>query len=223
MKNVITSFAVLLACGLLFSFINLNDSKKNESSYSFNKKIVYKFTDKKENSNNITYCFGEEGNIMSSYGDNESVSILDMKNQVSITLDEERKSAIVMSTKVLGKLIAGGASKPSTATVTKTGNTKDILGYSCEEYLIVDKKSKAEIWITEEITMDYTEIANGFAKWTKQKINPEMTGSNGFMMEMTSYDKKGAIDSHILITEYEEVETTVELSNYEVTTMSIGL
>ena len=221
--KTLKSLSILIATSAIcLSFAGSKLILKHENSYTFKKKLNYQITDKKEKVNNLKYHFGNDGAVMNSFDETEMTTILDMKNQVSITIDEDKKTAMVMSTKMLGKLMTGG-SKESTATVTKTGKTKDILGYSCDEYLIVDKKQTFNVWITEEITMDYTEIAKGFAKWTKTPINSDVIGSNGFMMEMTSYNKKGEQDAHMLITEYEEVETTVNLSDYEVTALSIGM
>lgn len=223
MKTLKSLSILIFASAICFSFSGSKLMVKHESSYTFNKKLNYQITDKKERVNNLLYHFGDDGAVMNTFDDTEMTTILDMKNQVSITIDEEKKTAMVMSTKMLGRLMTGGSTKESTATVTKTGETKDILGYNCVEYLIVDKKQTFNVWITEEITMDYTEIAKGFAKWTKTPINSDLIGSSGLMMEMTSFDKKGNQDMHMLITEYEEVESTVSLSDYEVTSMSIGM
>ena len=70
----------------------------------------------------------------------------------------------------------------------KTGNTKKILGYNCDEYLIEDEQSEVHMWISEELG---------------KELSKEMLGnSNAFG---GSFRYAGVVDGMIL--EYDVIDT----------------
>ncbi|HYG51509.1 MAG TPA: hypothetical protein VD905_11435 [Flavobacteriales bacterium] len=84
-----------------------------------------------------------------------------------------------------------GEKKP---TITKTGRTKTILNYNCEEWISTDEKGeKTEMWVTKDIAVDLSQTWAMYAKNDKQMA--QSMGSTeypqGFMMEMTHYDTDG--------------------------------
>jgi hypothetical protein len=73
-------------------------------------------------------------------------------------------------------------------TVTKTGKTKVILTYTCEEYIITDKDgNKTETWMTSALPFDMKKMFAG----AKGNSNNYGDYGNGFMMEMTLTEKNG--------------------------------
>lgn len=78
-------------------------------------------------------------------------------------------------------------------TFTKTGRTKKILGYHCEEYVVEEDGERTEFWITRD---EFLDIYRAFTAMevTKQgatKTNPMAAHPGGMTMEMTSTDKGG--------------------------------
>ncbi len=72
----------------------------------------------------------------------------------------------------------------------KTGKKKDILGYSCEEYLVEDTASEVRMWVSEELGK----------KVRKNMLNNQQTfgamfthayGMNGMVLEYDVMDKDG--------------------------------
>lgn len=76
----------------------------------------------------------------------------------------------------------------------KTGNTKTILGYKCEEYLMEDENAKINVWVAPDLGNKSAGMAGmfyAFQKKDKMKYNPFLEAQNaGMMLEMINIDKK---------------------------------
>ena len=81
-------------------------------------------------------------------------------------------------------------SNPEKATITKTGNTRVIAGYKCEEYKIVDpeKAGYSSVWMTKDVKLKADK-----KYWSKAGV-PTYYNYPGFegsmMLAMESFDKK---------------------------------
>ncbi|MBS2097252.1 hypothetical protein [Carboxylicivirga linearis] len=89
--------------------------------------------------------------------------IMDMKNQASIILNDDEKSGIIYG---VDGLVDGSMYDESDEEeedempedmnnldprLTKTGNTKTILGYKCDEYKYKDEESEGLVYITQDV------------------------------------------------------------------------
>ncbi len=120
-----------------------------KESYTFNGKVTYQMEDlKKAKKNSITYHYAPDA-ICTEMVDMKSCSIMDYTNEVMITFDEASKSATVMSASFMNKATAQAADnheeKVGGSTIKKTGLTKKIIGYNCDNYIqsrysVVDNK-----------------------------------------------------------------------------------
>lgn len=217
----ITLFSLAIA---FFSFTNSKMVVKHENNYAFTKKISYKITDKKDQTTDITYYFGDNGSILMEFGDVKTRSIMDVTNEVMITLDDERKTAMVVSTSFANKMMAKKvASHNDNVTITKTGETKQILGYHSEKYLVADKKTSSEVWLSKQVDFNNKAFVQSLSQRTGIDMNNENMSDYGFLMESIQYDKKGRLETVMTLTEYNDVQVSVNLSNYEVTVISLGM
>lgn len=195
-----------------------------ENSYSFDQQFTYEIedpADKKNEKQQVTYGYSETA-IYTRMSDTKISVITDVKNEAMITFDEEEKAATVMSSRWMSGMMEKQMSKSneasSKATVTRTGQTKKILGYTCEEYIIQDEKSKTVCWITKEIEIDYMKTFGSMSKGTPVSGLSGIEGQ-GMLMEMTGYDKKGEADVHMIMTEYKKETLTKKLGDYKVTAL----
>ena len=76
-----------------------------------------------------------------------------------------------------------------TATITKTGNTKIIAGYKCEEYKVVEEGEDgyANVWMTKDVKIKADKKNWGKAGMPTYYGYPEFEGS--MMLAMEAYDK----------------------------------
>lgn len=81
-------------------------------------------------------------------------------------------------------------SNPEKATITKTGNTRMIAGYKCDEYKIVDpdKDGYSNVWMTKDVKLKADKKYWGKAGVPTYYNYPGFEGA--MMLAMDSYDKK---------------------------------
>ncbi len=195
-------------------------SGEYQSSYTFTSSVTYQMESVKKQgeSQTINYNFGDQVIKMEAVGQLMS-SIIDSKNGVMIMLNEKEKTAMVMSTKAMEAAMKqqqmNQGEKPA-AKITKTGRTKTILGYTCEEILIESDK-KTEVWITKDAGID---VSNAFANMNKtspSQVPNEAFTEGGMLMEMNGYDTAGKLDIHMIVTALSKESKTVNIGAYKIT------
>jgi hypothetical protein len=79
-------------------------------------------------------------------------------------------------------------------TITKTGNTKMIAGYKCDEYKYTDEGTKEYgfIWSTRDLKLKADKRAYSKAGLSGYYGSPEL--EDGIVLAMESYDKKGTLE-----------------------------
>lgn len=191
----------------------------SEGAYTFGQKITYEMDDPSkpdEEKTEMTYYYGDNA-LMSFLTAQKMAMIYDFGAGTVTTIDETDKTATILSARWLNKEMEKAAAADD-ITVTKTGQTKTILGYTCEEYIIEDPKSKVVCWVTTQIPVDYSKMQRVMSKG-RSKAYPDDFNDAGITMEITSYDKKGEANSHTIMTEYKEESTVKNLGGYTVTSL----
>ncbi len=196
-----------------------------KKEYSFKMKVAYDITDmKKSKTTNMAYSYSDEA-MYTVMSDGQSAMINDYVNEVMITIDEKSKSATVMSSswsnKMAGKMVDNHNEKAGKTTITKTGETKQILGKNCEKYVATSEDgTKMDMWITTDIIIDNAKIAASMMQYSKTAQPEGDYPASGTTMEFTSYNKKGEAETHMIMTEFSETAFTKNLNEYRIT--SIG-
>lgn len=194
-------------------------SGEYQASYTFTSSVTYKVESAKKpgESQNILYDFGDQ--VIKMEANQGMSSIIDSKNGVMIMLNNKEKTATVMSTKAMEAAMQqqqmNQGEKPA-AKVTKTGRTKIILGYKCEEVLIESDK-KTEVWITKDAGID---VSNTFANMNKasaSQIPNEAFKEGGVLMEMIGYDSAGKLEVKMLVTALSKEVKVSNIGAYKIT------
>ncbi len=214
-----------------------------EDSYSFNSSVTMNFKSysndgKLENDGNMVSYFvsGQntiayefvDGNIKTSQKNKTGTFILDYKNKATIILTNEdgQKTGMAYG---LGDMVDDDdwneamkddpnfkkeEAEALNPYVKKTGRTKSILGYSCEEYKYDDDEVSSTFWITDEVTWNNKSvISNVFSASIYSYGTP-----NGFLMESVSVDKRTGEKSTYTITDINKsANKTFDVSQYQIT------
>ena len=189
-------------------------------SYDFNGKVTYAIEDlKKSKKTTVTYHYSQDA-LCTEVADMKTCSIFDYTNEVMINFDETAKTATIMSASFMNKATAQAADNHSEkvggTTVTKTGLTKKILGYNCENYVATNGDgSKTDLWITTDISIDNDKLIATTMKNMRTQAGGDMPTS-GVMMECTNYNTKSVAETHMLMTEYNTTAFTKSLAGYTV-------
>jgi hypothetical protein len=139
-----------------------------ESEYSFTGFMIMEVTstDKKGKSEEpvrINYLLSKQTEFMGmdfqdpKKPENSTTTIMDTKNEAMVMLmssDGQKSSfTIKMEYEKVQELVDEEAEKQlenPEYKLTKTGNTKTILGYDCEEWMVVSEDGEGRYWITEK-------------------------------------------------------------------------
>ena len=100
--------------------------------------------------------------------------------------------------------------------VTKTGRTKTIAGYKCEEYKYNDEDTQSDIWITKDLKMNTRDF---FSTLFKTSLYSQGIGW-GYMMEATTLDKTTGEKTMMEVTKVDtHSNVTFSLNNYQITNL----
>ncbi len=204
---------------------------KTESEYNFPMSITmhvtsYKDGEKKSESD-MQYFVNTGKKYFGAKIDDEKrkkrdmgLMIYDLDNNTSIMLNETEKTGIAININAFmskeaqenrGKPKSDGAYKND---CKKSGKTKTIQGYNCEEYVCIDedRNRKTEIYITNKIAVD---ISQSFARSPYAYMNNLGNLGAGMMMESTHY-KNNQIESKMEVTEINKsANYNVKMSDYK--------
>ncbi len=155
-----------------------------------------------------------------------STALMDLKNNTSIVLNDEDMSGVAISMDFMSDKISGSAAEYQDSsyvegedyTFRKTGKTKKIAGYTCEEYIIETDDIQMNAWYTDEISVEMYQNLDEYPLFASM-ANMSTYGNNGTMqgtmMESHMVEKtgdKGTFD--YLVKEVNQTPTTLNMSDY---------
>jgi hypothetical protein len=198
-----------------------------ESSYTFQLKAVYytTSTDSKGRveENEMEMMFAEDvmgmKTIPKKKGDVPALIIIDIKNKTMITLTEdegEKKGmAIAMNDAQISSIEEQVEEHNSEMTIKKTGKTKTILGYHCEEYEFSGNDTRGNAWVTDEVSYNMSGLLGMMN--TKKGGNSSSMYPGGFLMLSDSKDLKSGDSTHFEAKSVKEkANEKVDLAPYNV-------
>ena len=212
-----------------------------EESYSFDTKVTYQMTTTYNDKPTVVdyeMWFPEKAGYMAtkvkSGPDSDTkdmpssmLSILDDNNQAMVILMEEQKIAQLIS---MGKIkeIAKEEEEEVTESdltefksIQKTGKSKKILGYTCEEFSSENEMTKFTFWITKDLELFqknmFFNISKSLGGNTFDDI-PE--NAQGFMMEMYFENLSNMEKGSMKVTDIEKTNKIIMMNEYQL--MSLG-
>lgn len=207
-------------------FGGMMEPASTESEYSFTGYMVMEVTstDKKgksEDPTRIQYLLSDNVEFMGMLfkelksPENSTTSIMDSKNQAMVMLMENKGEKSSMAIKMDYEKMQGIVDEEAEEQLenpdyklSKTGNTKTILGYDCEEWLVVTEDGEGRYWVTEDpidgLSMFSPQSNPMVSNKTMERYSSMFANApKGSFMEMTFTDTDGAVTDMKVI----EIET----------------
>ena len=153
------------------------------------------------------------------------VSVIDEKNMAMIVLMEEQQIAQVISMEKIQDIStseneAEGVDA-SFESIKKTGNTKKILGYTCEEFTSENDENKISFWITQELELYqknmFFNISKSLGGSSFDKIPKD---AKGFMMEMNFENLKNNEKGKMVVKKITKEKKSIETTGYQYMNLS---
>jgi hypothetical protein len=176
----------------------MGDGKKPaiKPEYKFSSSATYQMTSgRNDKPMTIKYYYSssEDGLIgteMNVDARSKTRSVADFKNKAMIMMMDEQKMVMSMSID-FDKAVAEANNEGKFSTPTKTGRTKTILGYNCEEWVSESSDMKTLFWITNKAPF----AATSFYKYLQDSYRKQRimipSSMSGFPMEMEGISKDG--------------------------------
>ncbi len=182
------------------------------SFYNTEKKyIAYEFKNVKDPTNDQTGIFildfNNKATLILGTGDNEHSGIAyGMGNMLSDEdFDKEFKK------EPLSKKTDNTSYRPN---IKRTGKTKTIAGYKCDEYVYEDDDFHSRYWITKDVNWDNKDL---MSKMFKSSVYSYST-PNGFLMESETKDKTTGDKMIFRVTEVKkDISVIFDMSQYDIT------
>jgi hypothetical protein len=206
-------------------------------AYSFTKKVVYDMrTSVDDGPGSMLYVLlmnpdqkyvGYQMTEISSKGETvqmpmEFTMIIDYDHAATVVLMEDEKMAQIIPMETLESVVEGEETE-NQSTVVKTGNTKDILGYRCEEYQIKSEDMDGSIWIAPDIEIYNQSFLKDFGN-SAFALKSELMDLTGLTMEMDirsfSGNSKKPVEMNMKVVSLEDEANEIEMSNYQA--LSLG-
>lgn len=202
-----------------------------ESSYHFADEMHLEITSQEKKKKapevvNMVLSYGEKGymnQVIDEKNKTTTKIILDYGNNTSITLDDENKTGMAMSLNFMSNMIAKKTEKMNEDagefTIVKTGKTKTIAGFHCEEYLMESDEMTMNVWYTEETVIANMDEAKKYGMAFGAKMNipmPENAHQTGTMLESHMVEKgdKGSTYDYV-VKAVKKIDVTVNMADYE--------
>lgn len=187
-------------------------TSKYQESYSFNSRIYTRaeMYDKKDVMKMDYYIYFNDNTQDAGFESKMEGSTEDTGGDVTLTsafiYDGGNKSFIMMTdmggmrigvvsdVPEEGAEVEGTDEEAANTTITKTGNSKTIAGYRCDEYKYVDNDTKEYgfIWATKDLKLQADKRT--FAKAGMSPFYGSTDLDNSVVMAMESYNKKGELE-----------------------------
>lgn len=183
-----------------------------------------------------TFMTKDNSGFAMKFGDSEteeSIMIFDYKDEKMIILsdDGETKSGMVTAYSGLADQMSDAEDEinadsesdditdysSNRENLKKTGRSKKIAGYKCDEYIFDDEELHVEMWMTDQLPADL--MANMFN--ANVMAGSSMGFYGGFIMEMDQQSKNSKERTYMIVKEVNENQSTsISTKGYEL--MSIG-
>lgn len=227
MKNMFLIFLGLFAFQLNAQ-IGRGDKSKVLDNYSFAHQITMQIETtnskgKSESLNNVKMFFSDNNSYFAAevevkdtpIGEGKGFSIFDIQNNITVTLMEGMGMKMGV---VLNVDFENTKEKENNQTFEKTGNKKEILGYTCEEYVFEDEKSITSVWISNSEDLNIVAAFNAMSSDKNASSKSLPAGApSGMLMETTTMNKsKKDVMTMKVVDIQKNINKTIGTSEYQI-------
>jgi len=170
----------------------------------FEGRVEYKMTSGDDDESTQMSYFVKEGKMkIDVKGDEEGSGsmIFDSKKQKMLILMPEEKMYMEMSM----QMMAGDTEEEDAKDFEfrKTGEKKEILGYTCEKWVYKDEDNQVDSWLTDELG-SFIFFSGPMESSKKARWQSELESDGYFPMELIVKDLSGNVDSKMIVTAVEK-------------------
>lgn len=201
---------------------SLNTNPNVQDAYHFDIWIDVESTEGKEKDQYQLY-FSKDNAIlgMKTMEDANAFTVIDYDRDIMVIYSEEEgeknMQALPSFQRLAGTMVqhaAQEAEEEKNITFEKTGKTKTIAGYECEEYTGTNDDGPFMMYVATSFPISWDDVYGKFYSQYLIENNSEVFGLSGMMMQHFSMDKKGKVTSSWEVTQVNEDGYTIHTTDY---------
>lgn len=191
--------------------------------YSFSHTYTMEIIDGKNTTEVLYYLTNEHsyfGTSTSTERGPQMITVLDIPAQTAHTFMDSGDSKTIMSFGLDLEAEVDDTMEQASMEITATGNTKEILGYSCEEYAVVAEEYEGTLWVTPDAGISFSDafanLSSSSLQSTKGMNQAWMSMVEGLVLEMNMTDtsRKKPSTVQMICTGLQESEFSIDPSGY---------
>ncbi len=195
-------------------------------SYEFELTIAYEIQTEDEDPVNMSFVIAPEGEKYMGFtgieqGQEFQYMVWDLERNVFVMYQEQDGKKSLMKLPNFASIAEADQEKQMEASemeIRKTGETKTILGYTCEKYIIEDDKTYGEAWIAADFPYSYERFSALVSTQMKTPGYSELSEQQGYALEMLTREKKKKAKTTIMkVIDIDESGFKIDNSEYTAT------
>jgi hypothetical protein len=193
-------------------------------TYEFDLTIAYEIQTEDEDPVNMSFIIAPEGEKYMGFtgatqGQEFQYMIWDLERNVFVMYQEQDGKKSLMKLPNFASIAEADqeqAMEASEMEIRKTGETKTILGYTCEKYIIEDDKNYGEAWIAADFPYSYERFSALVSTQMKTPGYSELSEEQGYALEMLTREKKKKAKTTVMkVIDIDESGITINNSEYD--------
>jgi Domain of unknown function (DUF4412) len=231
------SSCLLLAALMFFNLVSIaQTSTALPAEYNFKMGVTYEMTNGKPgtttNTSETTFWFSEKNySAFESPKAKGFLMVYDLPNRQMLNFMTAQKMVMVMSMdKMMHQVDSMKQQKGAKTgtdkapTITKTGLTEKILGYSCEQYKITSTSGNSLVWITKELGGGFGNFGQALSQLmhgnTGAADMPDLKGvSNGLMLKMETSSAESGTAFKLVAKSINKEGKTIKTADFKAMSM----
>ncbi|PKL86344.1 MAG: hypothetical protein CVV22_02420 [Ignavibacteriae bacterium HGW-Ignavibacteriae-1] len=146
----------------------------------------------------------------------------ELKSMVTLTQSGDMNMAMIMNLEGFADMADSLVEEKSdNVKINKTGKTKSILGYNCDNYIIESEDGTTDAWISHEIKMSTFKAFQFLQSQQKKKNSPYSSVRDGFVLEAET-TLKGEKDKTVMRVTEVNLNKKTNISTKGYTVMNLG-
>lgn len=191
-----------------------------DEEYHFHTEVLMEFssTDQKIEQQQMSQFYGEKA-MMTTLPQTSNKTIVDFEHRSSLVLNEDNGSGMAISLDFMSGFMKDAAEEDEDSqpmVFKKTGNTKEILGYTCYELVGEDEETQFQAWYTQEIDLKMSSMAENLGNLfgNTDILKGMRDDEKGMALEIKTRSKKKGDAVTIKVLDIRTQPVTVSTSNY---------
>ncbi|PCJ95289.1 MAG: hypothetical protein COA50_08740 [Flavobacteriaceae bacterium] len=201
-----------------------NKKTKKLASYTFSHQYIMEVISEKDTTDITYYLTNEHEYMASSFSvgeDQEFITVMDLPNSAIHTFMDFGNRKTSNSIKIDLDEVSDSEKNPANFSISPTGQSKKIIGFTCEEFQVTGPQLSGTVWVTQEADISFqkafSQLKSKKMKGTKGMDQSWVSMVDGLALEMKmiDYSQKKPKPVKMICTSLSKSNFSIDTAAYE--------